>query len=515
MRVTVRLILTCAALAAVLSPTGPAAAQRLTRAAAGATTPPKTAAKKTTSRPAPPPAWTKVVGTSDLAAALSGALAGSTRNGRWGAIVVSLTRGDTLFAENADALMLPASTMKMYTAAVVLDRFGPDYVFKTPVLRDGSVGPDGVLQGNLYLRGVGDPSLSPRFWKGDSPMDALARQVVEAGIKHVRGDVVGDATLFDGQLVPDGWKTTYLGQAYAARVSALSLNENLIWVAVRPNGKTAAVTLEPATTTIPVQSTVRVVAGSGGRISAARRSDGTVVVRGTIGAKSAVRKYSLVADNPPVFATGALRAALEKAGVTISGVTRYGPTPPGATVVGAVASPPLSQIVGEMNRESINVVAELLYRAAAATPQQQANTRTALATLRQFMAQKVGSPASQVDVADGSGLSELDRVTPRSMVELLAYSHAAPWSSAFHASLPVAGESGTLRRGARGTPAHGNLHAKTGTTNSVASLGGYVTSRNGEILAFAFLYNGTDRANARAAMHRMGATMADWLRSSF
>src|SRR5687767_4199314 len=78
---------------------------------------------------------------------------------------------------------------------------------------------DGTLNGNLYLRGVGDPSMSNRFWKGDTPMAALARQIAQAGIKHVRGNIIGDASAFDGQLIPDGWKRSYLGAAYAARVS--------------------------------------------------------------------------------------------------------------------------------------------------------------------------------------------------------------------------------------------------------------------------------------------------------
>jgi len=133
--------------------------------------------------------------------------------------------------------------MKMYTSAVALDRFGPDFTFRTPVLRDGAVGPDGVLAGNLYLRGVGDPSLSSRFWHDQEPMDVLAKQIAAAGIKRVRGDIIGDATAFDDKLVPDGWKTSYLGAAYAAKVSALSLNENLVWVVVKPEGSKASVTL--------------------------------------------------------------------------------------------------------------------------------------------------------------------------------------------------------------------------------------------------------------------------------
>ena len=98
------------------------------------------------------------------------------------------------------------------------------------------------------------------------------------------------------------------------------------------------------------------------------------------------------------------------------------------------------------------------------------------------------------------------------MVKLLAYAHRAPWGSTFHASLPREGESGTLKRHGRYTPAHGNLHAKTGTTNTVASLGGYVTAKDGEIIAFSFIYNGADRWNAKATMDQMGATLAEFVR---
>jgi D-alanyl-D-alanine carboxypeptidase/D-alanyl-D-alanine-endopeptidase (penicillin-binding protein 4) len=114
--------------------------------------------------------------------------------------------------------------------------------------------------------------------------------------------------------------------------------------------------------------------------------------------------------------------------------------------------------------------------------------------------------------ADGSGLSVLDRVTPRALVQLMDYAHRAPWAGVFHGSLPVAGESETLRLRMRNTPAQGNLHAKTGTTNEVVSLSGYATAENGEILAFAFLYNGVDRWNARETIDAMGPTLAAFSR---
>ena len=460
----------------------------------------------------PMPTWSSPYGLDALSSDLGSALS-RTRRGQWGVIVVSLSRGDTLFRTNPDVMMQPASTMKMYTAALALDRFGTDFQFKTAVLHDGQVGTDGVLQGSLYLRGDGDPSLSPRLWGDASPMDSLARQIVAAGVKRVHGDVVADASAFDNKLVPDGWQTRYLGAAYAARVSALSLNENLVWVVVQPDGKQALVSLDPATTTIPVVSSVRVVAGSRGRISA-RRKEGVIQVRGSIGARSGPLRYSLVVEDPPAFAAGALRAALEKAGVVVDGKVNMGVTPGNATEIGAIASPPLATIIAEMNRESVNLFAELLFRSAAhaAAPGQVGSAQTGLSTLRTFLTEKVGARAEEVHAADGSGLSVLDRVTPRSMVELLSFAHSAPWGATFHASLPLEGESGTLRYRARHTPARGNLHAKTGTTNTIASLGGYVTAKNGEILAFSFIYNGTDRWNAKRAMDQMGATLAEFVR---
>jgi D-alanyl-D-alanine carboxypeptidase/D-alanyl-D-alanine-endopeptidase (penicillin-binding protein 4) len=209
-----------------------------------------------------------------------------------------------------------------------------------------------------------------------------------------------------------------------------------------------------------------------------------------------------------------LRAALEKAGVVVDGRVTVGATPTDATEVASLASANLANIIAEMNRESINLYAELLFRDAAhsAAPDQAGSAQTGLTSLRTLLSEKIGARPEDVQVSDGSGLSVLDRVTPRSMVELLSFAHRAAWGATFHASLPLEGESGTLRHRARYTPARGNLHAKTGTTNTVASLGGYVTAKNGEILAFSFIYNGSDRWNAKLAMDQMGATLAEFVR---
>ncbi|MFI5241607.1 MAG: D-alanyl-D-alanine carboxypeptidase, partial [Gemmatimonadales bacterium] len=147
-----------------------------------------------------------------------------------------------------------------------------------------------------------------------------------------------------------------------------------------------------------------------------------------------------------------------------------------------------------------------------ASPSSVGSVETANKLLQSFMTTKVGAAPGAVFAADGSGLSVLDHITPRALVQLLSYANHAPWSDAFHSSLPVAGKSELLRHRMRATPAQGNLHAKTGTTNSVISLGGYVTAENGEMLAFAFIYNGVDRWNAKASIDAMGATLASFNR---
>ena len=472
--------------------------------------------RRVAARPAAPAAaaWTSPFGTAALSNDFASMINGRIRSGKMGVMVVSLTRGDTLFAHSAGDMMQPASTMKLYSAAVALDRFGAEHRFSTDVLRDGDSVSAGVVSGNLYLRGDGDPSMSSRFWKDPNlPMTTLARSIAAAGITRVRGDLVFDATAFDDQKIPEGWKTTYLGSAYAARVSALSLNENVVWVAVRPEGGTARVELEPASSAIPLTSTVRVVRGSGGRIVARQTGDG-ITVSGSVGSNSGPLRYSLVVPDPALFTAGALHAALRNAGVTVEGTVKPGKTPGGAVKVASFASPPLSQILSEMNRESINVVAELVYRAAAreSAPGGTSTAQASLANLREFLTKKVGADPRQITATDGSGLSLLDSLTPRNMIQLLSYAHRGPWSSAFHGSLPVAGESELLRRRMRATPAQGNLHAKTGTTNTVIGLGGYVTAKNGEIMAFSFIYNGNDRWNAKSAMDAMGATLANFVR---
>lgn len=431
--------------------------------------------------------------------------------------VVSLSRGDTLFAREADEMLLPASTMKLYTAAIAFERFGPAHQFRTDILRDGELALDGTLTGDLYLKGAGDPSLGPRYraWHGGvPPMEAIADLVYSAGVRRITGSVVGDASAFESRRVPEGWRTRYLQAGYAARVSALSVNENIANIVVRSTANGATVSFDEPLIGIPIHPTVQVRPGTrGARISVWQdTTQDRFRVTGWIGALSPERTYRVVVEQPERFAAAAFRAALEKRGIVVEGETRAAAAPASAQRLTAWASPPLAQLVVTMNGESNNHFAELLFRNAARSVSGIGSAEAANEALRQFLSDRVGVRRDAVYAADGSGLSTLDRVTARSMVQLLSYAGAAPWGQVFEATLPVAGRTETLKTRMRRTPAANNLRGKTGTTNDVTSLAGYVTTQDGERLAFAFIYNGRDLWRARAAIDAMGVTLAGFSR---
>jgi serine-type D-Ala-D-Ala carboxypeptidase/endopeptidase (penicillin-binding protein 4) len=441
------------------------------------------------------------------------------KTGQWGVVVTSVATGELLFARNPDAPLMPASTQKLFTTALAFERLGVNHQFTTEVGHDGAIEPGGLLRGSIVVKGGGDPSFSSRFFGGlpEAPMRALAKLASAAGIKRVSGDVIGDASAFADKRIPDGWLARYLHDSYAARVSALSLNSNLLHVAVAPGkaGSRAVVSLRPALSGITILNTTTTRANSrAARVIVSRRSDGTVVTSGTIGSKAGVRVYTVVVEDPAEYATRAFRSALEEEGIAVDGKTRVGTAGASVTRIGALTSPPLYQLASHMNGESDNHFAELIFRNASRGDRGTTAGSAALANqqLRDLLSEFAGVPPNAVSAADGSGLSSWDRATARSLAQLLSFAHRAPWAKEFHYSLPVAGQSETLRRRMVGTAAQGNLHAKTGTTADVISLAGYVTSRSGELLSFAFLYNGRERWPARETIDAMGATLAGWAR---
>ena len=351
------------------------------------------------------------------------------RSGNWGAMIVSLTRGDTLYSANPGDLLLPASTMKLFTAALAFDTFGPEHQFTTTVLRDGTVGPDGTLNGNLVLRGGGDPGLSSRYYRApaEGPMASLARMVAASGIKRVSGDLVADASAFESKRVPDGWLARYLESGYAARVSALSMNENLATVVItpQPNGRRGGVSLDPPSSTVPVINNAAHGRRKQGR--EARRfgvsPTAASMSAGWIGSKAGAaivsrrdRRSCAVGRGRATVRARGRRASLSPAR------SEWAPRRANAVSVASLSSPPLTRLaVCDESREHQPLCGAAVPRRRVRReprPHRLGRVRQ-YACLRKFMTEKVGATATDITAADGSGLSTLDRVTARSLVQLL------------------------------------------------------------------------------------------------
>ncbi|HTT68158.1 MAG TPA: D-alanyl-D-alanine carboxypeptidase/D-alanyl-D-alanine-endopeptidase [Gemmatimonadales bacterium] len=452
------------------------------------------------------------------------------RHATWGALVVSLTRGDTLFSYHADRRFLPASNAKLFTTAAALHYLGPDFRFVTVLFGDGPV-QDSTLYGNLILYGTGDPT----FGLDTADLAPFADSVARAGIRLVRGDMVGDASFLGAELAGPGWSADNLDEPFAAPPSALGAAANRIRVVVEPGagpGAPARVTVEPPTDYYTFTTLVRT-----GRSRTRTRIDvrrgpspGVVTLSGTISPRRRSWTTEIVVRQPAVFAAGLLRQLLASRGVTVQGTTRgvtdEGPErarallawtrepagPPFGGTIAVRVSPTLGSLVTMINHRSDNLSAELVFRSIGRSVDGAGTFASGANAVARFLSDEVGIAPSSVQVSDGSGLSLLDEATPRSLVQLLAYERRVPEGDQFWGSLPVAGEG--LRRRMEGTAAEGKLRAKTGTLSDASALTGYVTAAGGEELAFSIIVNDPPRINrARAVQDRIGIVLAKFRRA--
>lgn len=434
--------------------------------------------------------------------------------GDWGVVAWLVDTRRPLIEINPNEVRTPASNNKVFTAIWALDVLGEDYRFPTDLLVTGPV-TNGVLKGDVVLRGSGDPAFGyPQFTKDPmEPLRIMARQLRARGVRAIEGRVIGDPFIFDTVLTGPKWPQDTGGGAaeYAPGVSGLAFQRNLLWVEARPRpgGGAAVIELSPRVDgVIPVKSTVR---SGGGRAWAVRRpGSDTIEVRGGVSGRYA-HIYRVGVTQPALMATAALKQALVEAGIRVQGGVEIGHTPRDAKLVHRHLSIPLSTMVTKMNTESDNFFAEHIWKAAAAKVLGQGSyARGGPASALHFL-RRAGVPTGELYQFDGSGLSEYNRLSPNAMVRALVFADGAPFSQAFHRSLAVAGDSrGTLRRLFRGSAAENNLHAKTGYIDDVRTLSGYVRSRDGELIAFSFLYNGRGTSAARGVETALGELLANY-----
>jgi len=464
----------------------------------------------------------------DLAQILSDP--GVTR-GLWGIYVVSLDSGAPVYAVNQDKLFTPASNAKLFTTAAVFGLIGPDYRFKTTVETVGSLDKYGRLNADLVLVGRGDPNLSGRTLpynlrtERKAPpiqvLQNLADQLVVHGLKYVDGDVVADDSYFVFERYGEGWSQDDLAREWGAPVSALTVNDNVIFVEIKPAdraGERAFLNITPFPEYYKIDNRVMTTPqGTGPRTVSINREPGSsqLTFWGNIPLDDPGFSEALAIEDPADFTARLFRQLLEERGVTIYGRARTHhtelastrtfsvtsiasgggdstrPAVPGPLVLATYQSQPLAQDLRVINKVSQNLHAELMLRLLGKEKGTSGSIEGGLEVLRGF-AVNAGLKPDQFVFYDGSGLSREDLVTPEAVVALLRYCHQQPWGRQYEDTLPVAGVDGSLSERFRNTPAAGAVRAKTGSLLHVYSLSGYATTQSGQHLAFSIMANNTN-----------------------
>ena len=348
--------------------------------------------------------------------------------GSSGAYVYDLADRTALFSRRATRRRVLASNTKLFTTAAALDRFGADGTFSTDVLADRLPNGTGVVRGNVYLRGGGDPSFGSNsfaeraYGGGGATLESLARKVKRAGVRRITGRVFGDETLFDS--LRGGPGSGYAVSYWVGPLSALSFNRGLA------------------------------------------RESGSAFQR-----------------RPPEFAAKKLAGALKRIGIRIAGenagVRKAGP---GAKPLASEESISLTRLVRLTNVISDNFFAEMLAKRLDARPSHPGTTSGGAAAAARF----AGGFGANARLVDGSGLARGNMAAPRGVVRLLRGMRRHEDFEAYHDSLAVAGEYGTLEE----RKTNRRCRAKTGTISGVSALSGYCRAASGDLIAFSFLMNG-------------------------
>jgi D-alanyl-D-alanine carboxypeptidase/D-alanyl-D-alanine-endopeptidase (penicillin-binding protein 4) len=417
-----------------------------------------------------------------------------TGDGQWG-IAIGTMGGRVLWSSNPELELIPASTAKLFTTGFTRARAGGGARISTRVIGRGQLdATTGRWQGTWQLELGGDPTFD-RPGRGGPTLRELALQLRQRGIRTLQGPLaLTSRTGPASSHYPMVWSAEFEGQLYAPPVGPVTLHENTISLTFRPGSDVgsppALVSAYPAGVERLVRINATTVGGSQRRLGLVAESDGGWTLVGRIGIEARPAGLSAVAHDPSSVLVYAWAAALQRAG--ISWINRSSPPASSSAlpaVLAKVESPPFDSVAVEINRRSLNIGAELVLQWAAASQ------TAGPALLTQHVRDVVG-PKAQVQLVDGSGLSELDRVSPLTQMLYLARYPQLKGAERYPLLLPANGI-GTLR-GLRRGMARGVVHAKTGTLDRVATLAGYLGRTDG-VLVISLMYNGRRIGAARAA----------------
>ena len=438
-----------------------------------------------------------------------------------GVHAVQLRTGKVLHDQLGANSFTPASNTKLFSTALALTRLGPDHTFETRLAADVEPDAEGVLRGDLYWIGGGDPTLGSRAYsrfRDDAKLTAVVDEFVAAlekrGIRHITGDIVGDDTRYPRDLYPVGWTVDDAIADYGAPVSALSIHDNVQAFSISP----WALRFTPAIEYFTVFNQVRV--GQEPEIQVERAATGSrqLLLTGHSPGDKAVTELVAVED-PAHFAAAILHDALLRRGIRVDGhpstrSRRAGdplPAKPPVTIA-TKTSPPLLEVLRVIDKISQNLFAELVLREVALVRSGEATRQAANREMSQFLWQAGVNPECCY-FQDGSGLSRQTLVTPRAIARVLAFmnrseQHREAWLSL----MPIGGVDGSLTRRFEFDKENGKrIRAKTGSLSHVAALSGYATSKTHGDVAFSIILNHFNgfAAEAREIIDKIAVAIAE------
>jgi serine-type D-Ala-D-Ala carboxypeptidase/endopeptidase (penicillin-binding protein 4) len=402
-------------------------------------------------------------------------------------------------AHRSAAPVNPASIGKLATTIAALDLLGPAFTWTTPVFLDGPVH-DGTLEGNLYIQGSGDPTLvAERLW-------LLLRRVRALGIDSIAGDIVLDRSAFEAAPIDPAAFDGEPLRPYNAAPDALLVNFKSIVLTFTPLGQQARVTIEPPVAGLRVPATVPLARGECGDWRGRMRADFDDPARIRFGGAYPLacgeRTWPVAAAAPASFAARAVAGMWSTVGGRLAGTVRDGRVPAGLVPVFSWSSPPLAEVIRDINKFSNNVMAEQVFLTLSQKEQGIGTFEGSRAVLHRWWRERVGG--SEPTFTNGAGLSRDERVTAEQLARLLQMAWRAPFMPELLASLPVAGVDGTLRR-ARGE-AVGSAHLKTGSLRDVVGVAGYVDGASGRRWILVAIANHPQAAAVRPAIE----ALLDW-----
>ncbi|HMO80395.1 MAG TPA: D-alanyl-D-alanine carboxypeptidase/D-alanyl-D-alanine-endopeptidase [Pyrinomonadaceae bacterium] len=449
------------------------------------------------------------------------------RRAQIGFKVVSLASGTTIFDQNSEKYMMPASNMKNFTVAAALDRLGADYRIVTSIYAAGPV-ENGVVHGPVRIFGRGDISISYTFNNGNyfAGIDKVADAIIAAGVKRIEGDIIGDETYFRGSPLPTGWEWDDLQWYYGAEVSALPINDNVVNLSVTPGpaGYPCLARMSPANLVVRVVNDCKTVAAGNARtLKIEKKLDRNLIeISGELPVGNQGFSGFVSVSRPAEMFVSVLKQRLEEKGVVVAGrafpINTKSHIPQGLdTEIAKLESPPLSEIAARTMKPSQNMYTETLLwtlgeeerkridsptvgPSATPHPAQRSSAELGIGLVKNFL-MSAGVPEDGIIQYDGSGLSRHNLITPSAVVHLYTYmAKQSKHSQAWRDSLTIGGVDGTLRNRFRGTPGEANVRGKTGTINQVSALSGYITTAGGEQLVFSAVVNGVQETRMRVEL---------------